>query len=85
MNDYSDERNIGNKRKKRGSNIKIPPHKIDRPEDKHRKSIPKVAEEDNENPLEDMEIIWAMGMDKCKDCNNLYPLHINRCPVCNNS
>ena len=60
MNDYSDERNIGNKRKKRGSNIKIPPHKIDRPEDKHRKSIPKVAEEDNENPLEDMEIIFNL-------------------------
>jgi hypothetical protein len=43
----------------------------------------KVQPDDFESPLEDMEILRAMGMDRCMDCNNLYPLHLNRCPNCN--
>ena len=87
MNDYDNKRQRGNIRKNRDSNIKRPPNKIDGSKDKHTKFIPKerhLHQDDDDNPLEDMEIIRAMGMDKCKDCNNLYPLHRNRCPICNN-
>lgn len=55
---------------------------------KNSKNLPKVRDakiqpDDFDSPLEDMEILRAMGMDKCMDCNNLYPLHLNRCPNCN--
>ena len=43
----------------------------------------KVQPDDFDSPLEDMEILRGMGMDRCRDCKTLYPLHLNRCPSCN--
>lgn len=69
-------------------NSKKPIDRIDASREKNSKNISKIREakinpNDFESPLEDMEILRAMGMDRCIDCKNLYPLHLNRCPICN--
>ena len=46
------------------------------------KSNRRIKETTNENPLEDVEILRAMGLQMCNDCKCLYPLYLNRCPQC---
>ena len=69
-------------------NSKKPVNRIDASRDRNSKNISKMRDakiqpDDFDSPLEDMEILRAMGMDRCMGCKNLYPLHLNRCPTCN--
>jgi hypothetical protein len=72
-------------RNKKNINVKRQFKKIDSPKDKESKYIHKERDGDpihDGNPLEDMEIIRAMGMNRCKVCMRLYPVYLNRCPNC---
>jgi len=53
--------------------------------DKGNKNIPKIRDDEFDNPLEDVEILRAMGVHRCISCKTLYPLHLNRCPSCSDS
>lgn len=88
MNQYRDSKN----NRKGNKNVKNKSHKIfnkiDCSKDKDRNVLQKNTKrkeiEEPDNPLNDLEIIRAMGMDKCSSCNILYPLYLNRCPQCIN-
>lgn len=76
----------GNKSKKNNNDFVI---KRDESKIKERsitqKSNRRIKETTNENPLEDVEILRAMGLQMCNDCKCLYPLYLNRCPQCSES
>jgi|TARA_R100000908_G_C3755618_1_gene150104 hypothetical protein len=73
----------GNKSKKNNNDFVV---KRDESKIKERsitqKSNRRIKETKNENPLEDVEILRAMGMQMCNVCKCLYPLYLNRCPQC---
>ncbi|MHA2039050.1 MAG: hypothetical protein ACW98X_21710 [Promethearchaeota archaeon] len=73
----------GNKSKKNNNDFVV---KRDESKIKERsitqKSNRRIKETKNENPLEDVEILRAMGMQMCSVCKCLYPLYLNRCPQC---
>ena len=73
----------GNKSKKNNNDFVV---KRDESKIKERsitqKSNLRIKETTNENPLEDVEILRAMGVQMCNDCKCLYPLYLNRCPQC---
>ncbi len=74
--------------KKSKGNSKKPLDRIDASRERNSKNNSKIRDtkiqsDDFDSPLEDMEILRAMGMDRCMVCKNLYPLHLNRCPICN--
>ena len=89
----SNRKDVENHRHEREKNTKVNgkkhhSSKIDVSRERDSKNSSKIREskiqpDDYDSPFEDLEIIRGMGMDRCKDCENLYPLHLNRCPICN--
>tara|TARA_R110000782_G_scaffold220738_1_gene307965 strand:- start:847 stop:1128 length:282 start_codon:yes stop_codon:yes gene_type:complete len=90
MNNYSDKFNkeMSSSKNKKGVSKKdnSSPVKNEGSKIKGRSIIQKgnrrIKEATTENPLEDGEILRAMGMERCNVCKFLHPLYLNRCPQC---